>query len=129
MNWLNIAIFVEDFDLHSPNQCNLNFVEYYAGRYAHSQTRKSCSTVPSPFYSGESTIFLRFFAKNWEHAVKSNFKLLFSTYVYGITTLLIYVPNWFKGCTCLGKYCNRTTSFPCDDDTCIPKGIHPLKLF
>jgi len=79
--WLSIAIFIEEFELASPNQCGDNFLEIYGGQTARQPMKRYCGTSATHAYTGQSTVFLRFFALGPAQVHASHVRILFSTYV------------------------------------------------
>ncbi|KAI1717357.1 CUB domain-containing protein [Ditylenchus destructor] len=102
--WLSTVVFVEQFELASPNHCHENFLEIYAGPVAQNPLKRYCGITATHVYTGQSTVFIRIFAAGTTQVFSSNIRVLFSTYVA------------LKNCTQKGL-------FTCGDDICIPKQL------
>lgn len=80
--WLSIAIFIEEFELASPNQCQENFIEIYSGQIASSPIKRYCGVMTTThIYTSQHIVFLRFFALGAAQVHASHIRVLFSTYV------------------------------------------------
>uniref|UniRef100_A0A915D8T5 CUB domain-containing protein n=1 Tax=Ditylenchus dipsaci TaxID=166011 RepID=A0A915D8T5_9BILA len=101
--WLQVAIFVEEFELASPNQCHENFLEIYAGQILPVPLKRFCGSA-THVYTGQSIVFLRLFAIGAAQVLASHVRILFST----------YVPL---------KNCSERSLFACGDDVCIPHAL------
>ncbi|TKR96315.1 hypothetical protein L596_010353 [Steinernema carpocapsae] len=98
---MSIALFIEDFQLATPNSCNENFVEIYAGATAQQPLRKFCGVTATHTFTNENIVYVRVFAAGPDQVHKSKVKALFSTYSKS-------------------KNCSTENMFECGDDSCIP---------
>ncbi|KAI6203997.1 hypothetical protein M3Y94_00621600 [Aphelenchoides besseyi] len=103
-NWLRVAIFMERFELASPNQCAQNFLEIYAGNMARRPLKRYCGIIATHTYTSESIVFLRAFVLSAYHARNTRLQILFSSY-------LAYVEE------------TKQNLFECGDDICIPQTL------
>uniref|UniRef100_A0A1I7SJX2 CUB domain-containing protein n=1 Tax=Bursaphelenchus xylophilus TaxID=6326 RepID=A0A1I7SJX2_BURXY len=86
-NTLHVAIFIEQFELAAPNQCEQNYVEIYSGQAARKPLKRFCGIIATHTYTGQSVVFLRIFVASKAHADNSKLKVFFSAYSackYGI---------------------------------------------
>ncbi|CAD5208079.1 unnamed protein product [Bursaphelenchus xylophilus] len=103
-NTLHVAIFIEQFELAAPNQCEQNYVEIYSGQAARKPLKRFCGIIATHTYTGQSVVFLRIFVASKAHADNSKLKVFFSAYsAY--------------------KNCSEHSLFSCGDDVCIPHAL------
>uniref|UniRef100_A0A914EBG2 CUB domain-containing protein n=1 Tax=Acrobeloides nanus TaxID=290746 RepID=A0A914EBG2_9BILA len=103
-NWLNIAIFFEEFLLPSPNYCQENFVEIYSGHTSHIPIQKFCGVTSNHLYAGKNVIYVRVFASGKNVVEQMKLSILFSAYI-------------------AQKNCSEPSLFSCGDDICIPNSL------
>ncbi|CAD5205616.1 unnamed protein product [Bursaphelenchus okinawaensis] len=103
-NTLHVAIFIEQFELAAPNQCEQNYVEIYSGQVARKPLKRFCGIIATHTYTAQSVVFMRVFVASQQHASNTKLKIFFSAY------------SAFKNCT-------EHDLFSCGDDICIPHSL------
>ncbi|KAH7730174.1 Protein NETO-1 [Aphelenchoides avenae] len=102
--WLQVAVFIEEFELAKQNQCQENVLEIYAGHIAEQPMRRYCGVTATHTYTGQSTVFVRVFFAGPLQVQNTRIRVLFSTYA-------------------AYKNCSEHELFSCGDDVCIPHSL------